>query len=130
MAGLVPASPGHKGVCARLRGLCPAMTHSTGSVDRRHDGAVHRARLLNRAALHHHGGLVDTFVAEILDRHVPGLALAAPIAELDPMTRHVVVGDGLAAIFSATDRDRGGLEQAADPHLRERVTLPAAAHAD
>src|SRR2546423_1049783 len=84
--------------------------------------------LFRAAARPEGGGFVDVRPLGRLARDAPRIGLAGPIAELDPATRNIVVGDGATFFPAARDRDGGGLHAPDEPDFPAGVTIDEVRH--
>src|SRR5260370_38201901 len=87
------------------------------SVQRRIGSAENNAGLVTGTFLHHDRGGVDTLRLDLRERYAPGGLLAGQIAELEPLTHHVVVGDRAPAVHAAADDDGNRFGERAQPDL-------------
>src|SRR6266545_3287098 len=87
------------------------------STNRRECRAEHRPGITGLPALHDHGDRIDLAGLKILEWDLPGLRCSVPIAELEPTSHDIVVGDRASPILASPDCNRDGLRNWAEPNL-------------
>src|ERR1700722_5258435 len=75
----------------------------------------HRARPIPASILKKGGRGIDAFVGNIFQRHRPAPGATVPVADLQYVADHVVVGHLASAVFAAADGDRDRLGDRANP---------------